>query len=88
VNMPELVYLEWIDSSSNDTWQDLTTYKPGIIYCKSIGWLIREDDLIVSLAGSLASEKEHAVPDVGCGWMDIPKVAIRKRVSLSTVTEE
>lgn len=81
----ELVYLEWIDSAGDNNWQMLGSRTPGYMYCMSVGWIVREDDVCIMLAASLATESRGDPPGMGSEWIDIPKVAITRRLPLSAM---
>jgi hypothetical protein len=74
-----LLYLEWIDSASSDGWQPLAGYEHGPIYIQSVGWLIHEDDAVVTLASNIGRQANGNDPNQACGWISIPKAAITQR---------
>lgn len=56
-----LVYVEWHDHWSEDAWTNVEKFdisKP--MLCKSIGWLVKEDDRSISVAGSCANDDDAA----------------------------
>ena len=76
--------IEWIDSATHgDGWQDLeevldTIQKQGILRCYSIGWVIDEDDLTLTIAATWSPDYDDK-PSRVHGVMTIPKVAIKVR---------
>jgi len=70
----KLIYVEWMDSCSRrGVWHDLTTFDGALITCRTIGWLVKETDESVTVAGHYDGESCFS------GGMTIPKVAITKR---------
>ena len=74
-----LVLVEWVDSCSfvgslwigKDNVEGLDPHS-----CKSVGWIVKEDDECIVLAASL-SDHEYS------GNMCIPKVCITKMIDLN-----
>jgi hypothetical protein len=50
--IPEVKSVLWKDHNSIDSWQDPTDYKPSAIIVISTGFVVYEDDDIISLANS------------------------------------
>lgn len=73
----------WIDSSSRFGWLDTEDSKVAIWKCQSIGFLIDETDEGIALAESRSEPKAGHKPYADV--ISIPKVAILKRITLSTV---
>nr|WP_121272915.1 hypothetical protein [Pedobacter schmidteae] len=83
--MPQekLIYVEWIDSQGcTPSWVRLDDYKPELPIHKSIGWVIYEDDNILSICGNIADETSTTLYQ-GNGIMTIPKIAIIATKELS-----
>jgi hypothetical protein len=77
---PNLVYVEWIDSGRGHEWRmldDLDDMLPA--YCRSVGWIVREEEEYIVLAGNLAADAPDGKPHQACQMMAIPKVAITTR---------
>lgn len=75
----DLIYVEWIDARGvGGDWQELVDMKSVYCVCKSVGWLIKEDDDMIHICPHLGDE-----PEQGCGDMVIPKISVKKRVKLS-----
>jgi hypothetical protein len=82
----KVVYVKWVDSGSPTGWTKLHSFKPGICYCESIGYLFHEDETAITLAGHLSwsempvgSDEE---PDHGDGFISIPRVAVLAMVHI------
>jgi len=72
-----MVYVEWLDAVSNSEWisfEDAHNHTPDA--CISIGFLVRETDHDIIVAGTI-SESEYS--DAIC----IPKPWIKHRLELS-----
>lgn len=50
--LPEMETVVWNDHNSVDAWQDPDTYEPAPIPVISTGFVVYEDDEIISLANS------------------------------------
>lgn len=75
--------IEWLDSQGVlSGWQDLKEFKPSLPVMKSIGFVVFENDLMVSLCGNVGDETATTLFQ-GNGIMTIPKVCIQKRVTVS-----
>ena len=79
--LKSLVYIEWVDSSvkhSGGSWIDVSKAHATDLTCRSVGFIVEEDDDSITIAG-------HVAFDVDCvsGNMTIPKVAIKKRRKFS-----
>lgn len=74
----KIIYLEWADSQRRGTsvWVDRPTEKepdtPSII--KTVGWLVQETSLAVTVASHLTAEGDHM-----SGALTIPRACIFKR---------
>jgi len=70
------VQVQWIDSCGGDCyWALLKDFKPSITKPTTFGFVIYEDDEIISVAQSYA-EGDDEVPSQINGVINIPKVAI------------
>lgn len=72
-----LVLIEWIDSfGCSSTWQELDDIeKPTPMICRSVGWLLSDDDKCVVIVPHVTDEHK-STPRQGCGDMTIPRVCI------------
>ena len=84
----KLVYLEWVDSSSqgSSTWIDvdsvLRSGKDDSMKCVSVGFVLSDDDDSILLASHLSGDCEVKMVGHCSGNMQIPKLAITNRVDL------
>jgi len=82
----EIVLVEWVDSHSGRGWQTIDQLegvaKP--LYCKSVGWLIKETKQCKVIVPHIAGEKNTDIMLQGCGDLTIPTKAIIqiKRIKL------
>lgn len=73
----KLVYVEWLDhvSFTESTWRDEDEYKDlNPATCKSVGWILREDDKMMVLVQNIHQSDEFE--DKYCGEMGILKGCI------------
>jgi hypothetical protein len=76
----KLVLIEWQDSASFDSWTAIDTLRKLLPSgCKTVGFLLEEDETYVTLVGSYASNSHN---DSACGAMCIPKQCITARHDL------
>ncbi len=68
-------YIEWVDSSSIDGWVEAHNVVPTRLMCRTIGWIVKENDTSVMIGGHITD-----YPVQLCGVLDIPKCAITKRI--------
>jgi hypothetical protein len=66
----KLVLIEWIDSHHQTGWV-CEVPEAKVMHCRSVGWVVAENEEALVLAASLA-EGQH------CGEMTIPKCSIRE----------
>jgi hypothetical protein len=67
-----LVLVEWLDSyGCSPNWQPLGSVKAEPMVCKSVGWLLHEDDRYKVIVPHISEGTEQ-----GCGDMTIPTAAI------------
>jgi hypothetical protein len=80
--MKDIELIEWIDSYSfYEQWdfiQDLD--EPKILKCKSIGFVVKEDDDSVMMLPHISGDYEG-----GKGGICIPKISIIKRTRIKPV---
>lgn len=69
-----LVEVEWQDAYSDDSWQSAKkARKSGPMWCRTVGYLLREDDDAIVLADTICETER----DVAGTWY-IPKGMVRK----------
>lgn len=78
-----LLMVEWVDSCTTRGWIDPHSISKHAKSCFSVGWVIHEDDTVVSLAASAGLNDEDGFDSVD-GHMTIPKVAIIRTKTLAT----
>lgn len=74
-----LVLVEWIDSRRGEGWtlvEELRKDRKPTI-CKSVGWVIGEDKVSLTLSGNLGEDPEQC-----CGDMTIPTKCIIRMTNL------
>lgn len=70
------VKVKWIDSCSGDCfWTLLEDFKPGVVTPTTYGFVVYEDDKIISIAQTYAPELND-IPEQINGVMTIPKCSI------------
>lgn len=80
-----LVLIEWEDSYGvSPGWERLSKCEPFISTCKSVGWLIHDDDKVKVVVPHLSAGRTKDDVD-GCGDMGIPASAVRRIVDLQEV---
>lgn len=79
----EIIIIIWEDSfGALGEWIDLSDFKPEPVYCISTGVKVFEDEKIISLAPTYATETSHTSKQAN-GIMTIPINSIIKRTSFS-----
>jgi hypothetical protein len=80
----ELAYIKWVDSFGvSSSWGTLEPEHCKPIYCESIGYVVFENDEIVTVAPH-RTLPHPSQPDMHyCGDMTIPKVAVVERKVLN-----
>lgn len=77
------VYIEWIDSSSLNGWQDHdTVVKLTPYYCRSVGLLVYEDDQHIIIATSETYGADGTFKKMYTDPMSIPVSAIIRRFAI------
>jgi hypothetical protein len=76
----KLVLIEWMDSHSGRGWQTLDEIqgKAEPLYCRSVGWLVKEAKQCKVIAPHIAGERNGDIILLGNGDMVIPTKAILK----------
>ncbi len=76
----DLVLIEWVDSHSGRGWQmlDELEEKAEPLYCRSVGWLIKETKHCKVIVPHIAGEENGDIMLQGCGDLTIPTKAIVK----------
>jgi len=82
----KLVLVEWLDSHSGRGWQDFDQLERAAepLYCRSVGWLVRETKECKVIVPHLSGEKNGTATLQGCGDLTIPTAAIVKTTILKT----
>ncbi len=78
----KLIYIEWQDArGASPEWREIDIAREdGMCICKSIGWVIRENDKFIQLAPHFGQDPEQV-----CGDMTIPKSAIIKKLEVNII---
>lgn len=79
------LYVEWVDSHGcTPSWVGLEGYAATLPVMKSIGWVVYENDDLISICGNIGEETENTLSQ-GNGIMTIPKRCIicTKEICLS-----
>src|SRR2546425_96866 len=80
----KLVYVEWLDSYGvGSHWTSVKNIKTPDLTCKSVGWLISEDETTICVCPHITQDDHDVADYAGCGEMHIPLVAIVRLVELS-----
>lgn len=70
-----LVYIEWEDSyGCSSDWEDLENCSPAPMVCRSVGWLIHDDQKVKVVVPHLTQTDHPNSSLQGCGDMTIPNV--------------
>lgn len=79
-----LVLVEWLDSHAGRGWQDLDRLERAAepLYCRSVGWVIRENKDCKVLVPHISGEKNGNTVLQGCGDLTIPTASIVKTTIL------
>ncbi len=74
----DIVLIEWVDSHSGRGWQnfDELEKKAEPLYCRSVGWLIKETEHVKVIVPHIAGEENGDIMLQGCGDLVIPTRAI------------
>lgn len=79
---PRLVLVEWVDSQGGGGWKDLRDAlrdaDENTLACESVGWLLKETEDWVLLAGTVTTSSDRQV----CDPMQIPRCAVARIRSL------
>jgi hypothetical protein len=80
----KLVLIDWVDSCSSvgGGWVFLDELEAGAKKCRSIGWIIAEDEESITVSGHLGND-----PDQCLGDMTIPRCAIAKITPMKEPTK-
>jgi hypothetical protein len=77
------VYVEWWDPAGHDRdgWRDLDeVLKKNYGSCHTLGWVIREDAKLLTVAATYAADDPDCINVLG--YISIPKSVIKKQVKL------
>jgi hypothetical protein len=81
-----LVLVEWVDSyGCSSSWQDIANCEPGVMVCKSVGWLIHDDEKCKVVVPHMNQPDHPNASQQGCGDMTIPSKSIVKILELGVV---
>ena len=69
---PRLVLIEWVDSHYRPGWTTDAPDDTHLLRCRSVGWLVHEDDDVKVLSANVTDEEDVQ----RCGDMTIPAAAI------------
>ena len=88
--MPEkdfrLVLIEWVDSyGCSSTCADLEGCDPEPMVCRSVGWLIHDDEKCKVVVPHLSQPDHPNAGQQGCGDMTIPTSAVVKIADVGIV---
>lgn len=85
--MKEIRLVIWTDSyGATGGWSDVENFTPQSLLVKSIGFVIYEDDKLISLSGSYAEETDNTLEQAN-GIITIPKCCIKHSICLSSCQE-
>jgi hypothetical protein len=72
-----LVLVEWLDSyGCSANWQPLANANVSPMVCKSVGWLLHDDERYKVIVPHISDETYQSSPQQGCGDMTIPTAAV------------
>ena len=81
--MKEIKHIKWHDSYGVSAgWEDVSDFKANELIIHSIGFVLHEDDKVISLTGNYASETDKTVEQAN-GIITIPKCCIEEIISVS-----
>lgn len=81
--MKEIRLIRWHDSYGvSSGWEDLAEFHPNELMIESVGFVLYEDDKIISLAGNYA-EKTDRTPEQANGIITIPKCCVKESAPLT-----
>lgn len=67
MKLPRLVYIEWIDATTEDGWSPKIDLQAHLI--KSVGWLVNETKNEVVLAGDFSPPDTNRRIAIPTGWI-------------------
>ena len=69
----KLVLVEWLDSHAGRGWQDMEEIADACqpLYCRSVGWLVSEENECKMLVPHLSGDKQGKVLSQGSGDLTI-----------------
>lgn len=84
--MKEIKLIKWYDSYGvSSGWEDVSTFKPNNLLIESIGFVLYEDDKIISLTGNYANETDRTAEQAN-GIITIPKCSVKEITCVSPST--
>ncbi len=81
--MPELVLIEWLDSHQGRGWQGIEDIPAKPLYCRSVGWLLKETKEVKVIVPHLSGEEGSKEIFQGTGELVIPSRAIVRMKKIS-----
>lgn len=83
--MNSIKLIEWTDSFGGSVgWEDITDFKPKELIIQSVGFVLYEDDVLISLTGNYSNETDMTSEQAN-GTMTIPKCCIKKITELKNL---
>ncbi len=80
--MKEVKLIEWYDSYGvSSGWEDISSFQPNELVIKSIGFVLYEDENIISLTGNYSEETDRTAEQAN-GIITIPKCCVKKITSV------
>lgn len=70
----KVLHITWIDSKVASGWRDISEITMGPLECHTVGLLVHEDEVSVTLAGSWCEANQSYGESI-----TIPKVCIRRK---------
>jgi hypothetical protein len=76
-------YVKWHDSYGVGAgWEDISDFQPNELLIESIGFVLYEDEKIISLTGNYADETDRTAQQAN-GIITIPKCCVKEITSVS-----
>jgi hypothetical protein len=72
----KIIYIEWNDAQSQDSWIDTLEVRPELAIIKSVGILIHEteDILTIALNNDTTNDKYSCIMHIPKGWVKAKKI--------------
>lgn len=76
-----LVLVEWLDHTEDGPhWKDMDSIDTNIAHCFSVGWVLAEDDQVLTISPHLSVDPEGDEPDGFSSAIKIAKGALLRRI--------